>query len=259
MESNKITTGKIIKNTALAKDIFELVIETSLCENFIPGQFINIYLDDKSRLLPRPISICGADSEAVCVVYKTVGEGTKILSEYTIGKELKISSALGNGYTLKKKYFGKKVALVAGGIGLPPTIGLCEALHKRNAKIDVFLGFQSEIFLCDRFERFCENMFVATDDGSFGFHGNVIDLLKQTDNSYVEYFSCGPKKMLVALSGYASSLSLDAQVSVEERMGCGFGACVGCACKVVENGEVTYKSVCKHGPVFFGKDVVWDE
>ena len=259
MEYKKIATGVIRKNIKIANDVYELHIETSLCENYIPGQFINIYLDDKSRLLPRPISICGADKSAVCVVYKTVGEGTKILSEYTAGREIKISSPLGNGYTLEENYFGKKVALVAGGIGLPPMIGLCEALHKRNAKIDVFLGFQSETFLCAGFENFCENVFAATDDGSFGFHGNVIDLLKQTDNSYVEYFSCGPKRMLGALSKYVSSQGIDAQVSVEERMGCGFGACVGCACKVMVGGEATYKSVCKHGPVFLSSEVVWDE
>ena len=259
MESRKVTTGIILENTEIAKDVFELRVEASLCGDFVPGQFVNVYLDDKSRLLPRPISICGADSETVCVVYKTVGEGTKSLSEYSVGKEIKISSPLGNGYNLKENYFGKKVALVAGGIGLPPMIGLAEALHTRNAKIDVFLGFQSETFLCAGFKKFSENVFVATDDGSFGFHGNVIDLLRQADVTYTEYFSCGPKKMLGALSAYASSLSVSAQVSVEERMGCGFGACVGCACKVMSGGEATYKSVCKHGPVFCGAEVVWNE
>jgi len=259
MQDCKVVTGFVKKNVALAKDIYEMVIETGVCSAFVPGQFINIYLDDKSMLLPRPISISDAEANSVTIVYKIAGQGTKSLSAYHKGQEIRLSTLLGNGYDLAKDYTGKRIALVAGGIGIPPMVGLAKTLKARNAEINIFLGFQSQTFLVDQLNQLCENVFIATDDGNQGFHGNVLELMKRNGHVYDEYFSCGPKVMLKALSLYTLELGRNVQVSVEERMGCGYGACVGCSCNIRENEAVVKKSVCKHGPVFLGKDVVWDE
>jgi len=267
MQDYKIVIGKVKKNVSLAEGIYEMVIETGTKANaeaeaykaFIPGQFVNIYLDDKSMLLPRPISICDAGGGSVTVVYKAVGQGTKYLSAYHENQKIRLSTPLGNGYHIAEDYMGKRVALVAGGIGIPPMIGLAKTLKERNADVNVFVGFQSQMFLVDKLEKLCENIFIATDDGSFGFYGNVLELLKSKNDIYDEYFSCGPKAMLKALSGHTLEVERNVQVSIEERMGCGYGACVGCSCKIREGGVVLRKSVCKHGPVFPGKDVVWDE
>jgi len=266
MSEHKILNGRVKGNVALADGIYEMVIDVKEAGakpdafgSFASGQFINIYLDDKSLLLPRPISISEGDAGSVTIVYKTVGQGTKYLSNYKVNQNIRLSLPLGNGYNLAEDYSGKKIALVAGGIGIPPMIGLAKSLKKRNADVDIFLGFQAQTFLTDKLEKLCNNIFIATDDGSFGFHGNSVSLLKQSDVVYDEYFSCGPKAMLKALSEYAESVLRNVQVSIEERMGCGYGACVGCVCNIRENGKVARKSVCKHGPVFDGKDVVWDE
>ena len=255
----KVTTGIVQKNVQIAESVYEMAVETEICKDFIPGQFINVYLDDKSMLLPRPISICDADNSGVRIVYKIVGRGTKHLSAYRMNQEIKISSPLGNGYHVADDATDKRIALVAGGIGSPPMLGLVKKLTKQNADVSVFLGFPSQPFLVDEWKGLCEKVFIATDDGSFGFHGNVLELLRQSGEIYDEYFSCGPKGMLKAISEYLSSIERNMQVSLEERMGCGYGACLGCSCKIRENGAVTRKSVCKHGPVFLGKDVVWDE
>ena len=260
MHEHKIVNGIVRENIMLADSVYKMIINTDACKDYIPGQFINIYLDDKSMLLPRPISICDANENSVTLVYKVVGQGTKYLTTYCENCEIKLSTPLGNGFFMEENYSDKTVALVAGGIGIPPMLGLAKLLKKKNAKVEAFLGFQSQLFLIDELEKLCEAVHISTDDGSFGFHGNVVQMLNDYANSvYDEYFSCGPKVMLKALSEYTTSLGKNAQVSIEERMGCGYGACVGCACKIKEEGVVTIKAVCKHGPVFWGKDVVWDE
>jgi dihydroorotate dehydrogenase electron transfer subunit len=210
-------------------------------------------------LLPRPISISEAENGNVTVIYKVVGRGTKYLSEYRENQEIRLSSPLGKGYRMEDDYAGKKVALVAGGIGISPMIGLTKELKDRNAKLNIFLGFQSQTFLIDKLEKLCENIFIATNDGSRGFFGNAVEMLKRSGSIYDEYFACGPKEMLKVLSEYTCHIERNVQVSIEERMGCGYGACVGCACKIREDGAVSRKSVCKDGPVFLGKDVIWDE
>ncbi|MCL1982481.1 MAG: dihydroorotate dehydrogenase electron transfer subunit [Clostridiales bacterium] len=253
----RIVTGTVASNAEIAESVYEMAVSAEGMEDFVPGQFINVYLDDKSMLLPRPISICESSRGGVTIVYKTVGKGTVRLSEYHRGEPIRVSTPLGNGYSIKEGCAGRSAALVAGGMGVPPMVGLAKALKGKGACVDVFLGFQAGAFLAGRFGASAQNVFVSTDDGSCGFHGNVVELLKSKGCAYDEYFSCGPRAMLKALSEYAAQKGRSAQVSMEERMGCGYGACVGCSCRVMEGGRAVMKRACKDGPVFFGKDVVW--
>jgi len=254
----KIVTGIVTRNFRIAEGIYEMTVGTDVCKTFIPGQFINIYLDDKSMLLPRPISICEASADNVTIIYRTAGKGTEQLSNYSAGRQIRISTPLGNGYNIKEDYTGKQAALLAGGIGIPPMVALAKALKEKNASVNIFLGFQSEVFLTDKFGKVSDSLFFSTEGGNAGFHGNVVELLRGNGSVYDEYFACGPEGMLKALCGYAAEAERDIQVSVEERMGCGYGACLGCSCRIREGAEIVRKSVCKHGPVFFGKELVWN-
>ena len=259
IQKKKLITGTVIYNHMISDGVYQMIIVASDMGKFIPGQFINIYLNDKSMLLPRPISISEADDESVTIVYKVVGKGTGCLSGYKKNETVRISSPLGNGFDLGGSYKGRKAALVAGGIGIPPMIGLAGSLKKSGAEVYAFLGFQSDVFLTEEFNALCADVFTATDNGSFGFHGNVVELLKNSGTVYDAYFACGPKAMLKALCQYTAKVERNVQVSMEERMGCGYGACVGCACKIREVSGVKRKRVCIDGPVFNGRDVVWDE
>jgi dihydroorotate dehydrogenase electron transfer subunit len=297
--TKRLFNGKILGNEEIAAQIYKLVLQNE--ESVIdsePGQFVNIYLNDKSMLLPRPISICSTDMDRLTLVYKIVGNGTKVLSGCQSGDVLKISSPLGHGFDLNAIFSSledlpvgntnasenniaaddgngapagrtKTIALVAGGLGVPPMYELAKAirsrLHKKNEKIRLIaaLGFQKEGFLIDEMKRQCDEVFLSTEDGSSGFRGNVLDLLK-AGNVRTDYIlSCGPKPMLRALAEHCGKQDIPFQVSLEERMGCGYGACVGCICKTKEahQGTVEWKQkkVCKDGPVFFGNEVVWDE
>ena len=254
-----IVTGIIKRNAEIADRVYEMAIEAEEIKSFVPGQFVNMYLNDKSMLLPRPISICDAENGTVTVVYRIAGKGTTHLASCRAGGRIRLSTPLGNGYNIEGDYAGKGAALVAGGLGAPPMSGLAKALKKRGAVVNVFLGFQSGTFLVEKFEEICENVFVATDDGSSGFHGNVAELLESGGIVYDVYFACGPKAMLKAVSGTAGKAGRDVQVSVEERMGCGYGACFGCTCRVKQGDGTARMRVCRDGPVFLGKDVVWDE
>lgn len=279
----KILTGKILSNDKIANDIYRMNIENEEIGKVKPGQFINIYLDDKSLLLPRPISICDASENSIVIVYRVVGKGTNALSKYKEGDEVRVSTPLGNGYFVDgikyeaefenhrriesiskvENYKGKKVAVVGGGIGVPPMVLLAKELKVKGANVIAAVGFQEEPFLIEELKKHCEEVYIATDNGSVGFHGNAVQMIKDKDINADEYFSCGPKIMLRVLSEFCKEKNVPCQVSLEERMGCGYGACVGCTCKIkvkTDNGiEIQQRRVCKHGPVFFGEEVVWDE
>lgn len=222
----------------------------------VPGQFINIYLNDPSKLLPRPISICELDqvSGILTLVYAVFGQGTRILSGYETGTRVDVLGPLGNGYTLKK---GKHL-LVGGGVGTPPLVQTAKTLFEMGeTDITAVVGFRSQAYLLEELEEYAK-VYVATDDGSQGHHGTVIDVLNKEQISGDMIYACGPTPMLKALQKWALEHKVATQLSLEERMGCGFGACVGCSVKVPYDNEVgyTYKKVCKDGPVFDAKEVI---
>ncbi len=284
----KVNQGIILSNEMIGREIFQMVIQgkDSVIDSE-PGQFVNVYLNDKSKLLPRPISICNVSQDQLTLVYKIVGDGTKELSTYEKGFTISFSSPLGHGYDLNAIFQSicgeedeaaaekrepdchKTICLVAGGVGVPPMVELAKnlrcRLNKRKDSIGLLavLGFQNQSFLTKELGEYCDSVYVSTDDGAEGFKGNVLDCILK-EGIHPDYIlSCGPKPMLTALATYCEMESIPFQVSLEERMGCGYGACVGCTCKTkeVQDGEtqIKQKKVCKDGPVFFGNEVAWNE
>lgn len=245
---SKIEIAKIISNNEIASGIFKMRLSFPVeYPQPEPGQFVNVYLNDKSCLLPRPISVCDWEDGVLTLVYAVVGDGTKMISGYASGERIRISTPLGNGFSMEGL---ERCVLVGGGVGVPPLLYLAKKL---TASVRVVLGFRSEPFLADEFP--CE-VEIATEDGSAGMKGNVIDLMENINTSgCVQILACGPKPMLKALADFAAGRGLSLQVSMEERMGCGYGACVGCVCKTM-NGN---RKVCEDGPVFDGSEVNWDE
>ena len=270
---------KIISNEEIADRIYRIVLQSEEAVTDVePGRFINVYLRDKSLLLPRPISICFAEKDQITLVYRIVGKGTKELSSYRSGESLFVSAPLGQGYyldkmfeTLDKEHIGDKtIALVAGGLGVPPMLELAKNIRKRlegkghdKCSLITVAGFQKDPFLVDELAEYNDKVLVATEDGSAGFKGNVLGLMKSEELKVDYYLACGPKPMLKALAVYCDKINRPLQVSLEERMGCGYGACVGCTCKTRDSNDgvdiVKQKKVCKDGPVFFGNEVIWDE
>jgi len=246
---NSMVIAEITENNEIAQGIYKLCLKLPThYPRPNPGQFVNLYLNDQSRLLPRPFSVCNWVEGTLTLVYAVVGEGTKIISNYRIGSQIRISSPLGSGFTTEGS---KNCMLVGGGIGTAPLLFLAKTLIVNN-QLRAMLGFKSEPFLFDEFPCTTE---IATDNGAVGFNGNVLELLDSANiPSDTQLFACGPKPMLRELARFADERGFALQVSIEERMGCGYGACVGCVCKTI-NGN---RKVCEDGPVFDGKEVIWD-
>ena len=254
--SKKVVEGKIIGQGQIAPMIYKMIIEApEVAQEAKCGQFVNVYPASKSTLLPRPISICEIGQDTITLVYGVVGEGTREFSQLTTGDTIRISSAIGNGYQVKEAPVS---ILVGGGIGVPPLVELAKNIP--GEKIAV-LGFRDEPFLVKELEDLGATVYVATDSGKVGFKGNVIELIKAENLKGDYFYSCGPKVMLRALAAYCEEVNVPVQVSLEERMGCGYGACVGCVCKIKTPTEkgFEHKKVCKDGPVFLGSEVKWDE
>lgn len=250
----KVSTATVKENILIAPDIYRMQLELAEEVQVNPGQFVNVYLDDGVHLLPRPISICCAEGNALTLVYRAVGVGTAAMSALANGATIRVSDPLGNGFTLPES---GTVLLVGGGVGVPPMLGTAIAAKAKGLRVIAAHGYRSELFLTEEFEQVGELM-IATDDGSHGFHGTVVSLLRQSDiPADTTVLSCGPKPMLKALVEYCKEKDFNVQVSLEERMGCGFGACVGCVCKLNQNGSIVQKRVCKDGPVFDGKEVIF--
>ena len=252
--SKKQVMAEIIRHTSLSDGIFDMTLKAEeIAKEAKAGQFISVYLNNKSKILPRPISICGIDKEAgtLRIVYRTVGDGTKELSDYKEGEMVKILGPLGNGFTQKDK----KAILIGGGIGIPPMLELMKQLDCDKTAV---LGYRdSDMFLKDEFEA-VGDVVISTEDGSFGTKGNVIDAIKEQGVEGSIIYACGPTPMLRGIKAYAEEMGIEAQISMEERMACGIGACLACVCKTKDkdaHSNVNNKRICKEGPVFDAKEV----
>ena len=236
----------IISNVNIAPMVFEMVVYGEDNTNPKPGQFINIKID--GMYLRRPISVCDAWENKIKIIYKTVGRGTEHLSEMKSGECLDILTNLGNGYDLSVEC--DNPVLIGGGVGVPPLYMLSKKLVEMGKNVSVILGFntRSEVFYEEKFSQLGANVLVTTVDGSYGIKGFVTDALKKI---YYDYFyTCGPEHMLMAVYNITDT---SGQFSFERRMGCGFGACMGCSCKTITGN----KRICKEGPVLFKEDIIW--
>ena len=236
----------IVSNVALTDSVYKMVLAGDTSAITAPGQFVNIKLD--GLFLRRPISVCDYDGQTLTIVYKAVGKGTEAMSAMVPGTKLDILTGLGNGYDLTLS--GKTPVLLGGGVGVPPMYNLAKRLLAEGKKVSVILGFntKSEIFYEEEFKALGCEVTVTTVDGSYGVKGFVTTALETMDYSY--FYTCGPEPMLKAVHK-ASKTS--GQMSFEERMGCGFGACMGCSCKTLTG----YKRICKEGPVMQKEEIIW--
>lgn len=246
---------EVISKEALAKDIFSMWIRTDAAKTAVPGQFISMYTNDGSKLLPRPISICEIDKEngALRVVYRVTGPstGTEEFSRMQAGDKLYIIGPLGNGFPLKEK----KAFLIGGGIGIPPMLELAKQLKGEK---QIIIGYRdSDTFLDKELEQ-NGKVYIATENGSIGTKGNVCDAIRENALNAEVIYACGPTPMLRAIKEYALENGIECYLSLEERMACGIGACLACVCKTKEKDEhsnVNNKRICKDGPVFLATEV----
>lgn len=246
-------TVTIVRQDQIAANVFSMWIETEeIAANAHPGQFVSVYSNDGSRLLPRPISICSIEDNRLRLVYRIAGKGTAEFSEYVSGDKLKVLGPLGNGYDITDT--GKAVIL-GGGIGIPPMLELSRQLKCEKS---IVLGYRDgELFLKDEFEKY-GSVYVATEDGSAGTKGNVMDAIRECGISGDVIYACGPKPMLKAVKAYAQEHGIEAYISLEEKMACGIGACLACVCSTKEiddHSHVHNARICKDGPVFNAKEV----
>ena len=259
----EILQCKVLENENIGDSMFYMKIGGREVKNLLnsgrSGQFINIYLKDKSTLLPRPISLCEIEKELVAIVYKVVGKGTKEMSGYTRGDTIRISENLGNGYNINEKYRNKRVIIIGGGSGIPPLVQLAKELKLNGANTLFIAGFRDKPFLVDQLNRYCEESLIITESGIQGQKGTIRDILEKKQIIADEFFACGPKPMLKYINEYCMERNIKLNVSLEERMGCGFGACVGCAVEVFEDNRIVNKKACKDGPVFDGRRINWNE
>ena len=242
----KQTIFTVIENTALTKDVYLMRLSGDTSHITAPGQFINIKLD--GFFLRRPISICDYDDNSVTIIYKVVGNGTDVMAKMPAGTKLDILISLGNGFDTSKS--GDTPLLIGGGVGVPPMYNLCKKLISEGKKVSVVLGFntQSEIFFETEFKKLGATVYVTTVDGSYGIKGFVTNAMENIDYSY--FYTCGPMPMFRAIEKQAKT---SGQYSFEERMGCGFGACMGCSCKT----KYGNKRICKDGPVLEREEIIW--
>lgn len=255
------TEAKVLEQRLLADGIYDMWLETEMAADAHPGQFIGVYPAGKATLLPRPISICEVDRDrsAIRLVYRVVGQGTAEFTLYQPGDYISILGVLGNGFPLDKAD-GKKVLLMGGGIGVPPLLQTAKELKElgRAESVISVLGYRNaQTFLRDDFEKTAE-LVIATEDGSLGTKGNVIDAIRANGLKADVIYACGPMPMLKAIKTYAAENGMKAYVSLEERMACGVGACLGCICKTKEidgHSQVRNARICTDGPVFDADDL----
>ena len=247
-------TAVITEQSEIAEQIYSLWLHADdIAKEARPGQFVSVYCRDESRLLPRPISICEVDKESGSLVYRTAGAGTREFSGYGPGDVLELVGPLGNGFPLDKGY--KKVLLVGGGIGVPPMVELAKWLPGEKMVVS---GYRNgDLFLKEELSRNAA-LYIATEDGSAGTKGNVLDAIRENRLEADAIFACGPGPMLRALKAYAEEQGIDCYLSLEERMACGIGACLACVCTskdVDAHTNVKNKRICKDGPVFAAGEI----
>lgn len=249
-------TGKVTSQQALTEDIFSMWIQADeIAAAAVPGQFISVYTKDASKVLPRPISLCQVDKEQgrLRIVYRVAGAGTREFSAYKAGDDIEIMGPLGNGFPLERAA-GKRAFLIGGGIGIPPMLELAKELDCEKMAV---LGYRDVLFLDKEMAQYAK-VYVATEDGSAGTRGNVLDAIKEQGLEADVIFACGPTPMLRALKAYAEENGIECWLSLEEKMACGIGACLACVCQskdVDEHSHVHNKRICKDGPVFLAQEV----
>ncbi len=249
-------TAKVISQQEIAANIFDMWIETGLAKEAHPGQFIGVFPKNKSTILPRPISICEVNEEktALRIVYRIAGQGTKEFSSFVAGDQVDILGILGNGFPLEAGK-GKKVFLMGGGIGVPPILQLAKEL---DADKQVVVGYRdSNLFLKEDLDKYAA-VYVATEDGSMGTKGNVMNAIEENALDAEVIYACGPMPMLRAIKRYAEDKGIKAYISLEEHMACGVGACLGCVVKTKEvdhHSHVHNARICTDGPVFDAEEV----
>jgi len=248
----KKETARVYKQQQIAPGIYDMWITTTLAERAKPGQFISVYSKDESRMLPRPISICETDKGTgiLRIVYRIAGQGTEEFSRLREGDTIEILGPLGNGFPLK----GKKAFLMGGGIGIPPMVQLAKEL---DCQVQIIAGYRDEQFLTEELGR-NGSLYIATEDGSAGTKGNVLDAVRENKLTADIIYACGPRPMLRAVKEYAAKNHIECYLSMDERMACGIGACLACVCQSVEvdgHTHVHNKRICKDGPVFLSTEV----
>ena len=239
----------------LSEGIYEMYLKTGAAEYAKPGQFVMVYPKDSSTILPRPISICEVCGDSLRLVYRVQGKGTREFSLYKEGESVKVLGPIGNGFPVEAGK-GKKSILIGGGIGVPPILELAKAL--KGEDITILAGYRnSDMFLDEDFKKQAP-LEVATEDGSVGVKGNVMDVIREKNLNCDVIYACGPMPMLRAIKKYAEEAGVAAYISLEERMACGVGACLGCVCKTTkkdEHSHVNNARVCTEGPVFEASEV----
>ncbi len=258
MVNRKKEMAVVISQEQIADSIFSMWIKTEAAEMAKPGQFISMYTNDGTKLLPRPISICEIDKEqgTLRVVYRVTGEktGTKEFSQMKAGDIIPVIGPLGNGFPLEKAE-GKKAFLMGGGIGVPPILELAKQL---NCEKQIVVGYRNaQTFLKEQFKQ-QGSLYISTEDGSVGTKGNVMDAIRENGLEADIIYACGPTPMLRAIKNYAEENGIECYISLEERMACGIGACLACTCKSKEKDHHTNvhnKRICKDGPVFLSTEV----
>ena len=243
----------VVSQNCIAEGVYSLWLKTDkIAAEAVPGQFVSVYSNDASRLMPRPISICEIDKENAMLrlVYRVVGKGTEEFSKMAAGDMVDIMGPLGNGFPLQEK----KALLIGGGIGVPPMQELAKQL---NCEKTAVAGYRDETFLMDDFTNYCD-IYAATEDGSTGTKGTVLDAIRDNQLDADVIYACGPTPMLRALKAYAQEKGIECWISMEEKMACGIGACLACVCQstdVDHHSHVHNKRICKDGPVFRAEEV----
>ncbi len=246
-------TAQVVSQECIATDVYSLVLKAyEIAKQAAAGQFVSVYTKDGSKMLPRPISLCGIDKESgtIRLVYRVVGFGTTEFSKLKTGDTIDILGPLGNGFDKQDK----KAILIGGGIGIPPMLQLAKEL---SCEKTIVLGYRDEIFLNEEFEPY-GNVYMSSEDGMHGVKGNVIDAIKKYGIDGDMIYACGPMPMLRGIKAYAAENGIICQISMEEKMACGVGACLACVCQtkdIDEHSQVHNKRICKEGPVFYAEEV----